>query len=92
MKKSIGIVELIGSANAIYVVDKMLKVANVSYASKETVFGAGRVTVFVKGDVSSVTEAVNNIKNSCACDIFATYVIANPHKETQKFLEKSMMK
>lgn len=41
MKKSIGIVELVGSANAIYVVDKMLKAANVSYASKETVFGSG---------------------------------------------------
>ncbi len=92
MKNSIGIVELVGSANAIYVVDKMLKAANVSYVSKETVFGSGRVTVFVQGDVSSVTAAVDNIKNSSACNIFATYVIANPHEETQKFLEKSMMK
>lgn len=89
MINSVGIVELVGSANAIYVVDKMLKTANVSYASKETVFGSGRVTVFVEGDVASVTEAVNNVKNNSECDIFATYVIANPHSETHKFLEKS---
>ena len=92
MGNSIGIVELIGSANAIYVVDQMLKAANVCYTSKETVFGAGRVTVFVQGDISSVTAAVDVVKNSGDCKVFATYVIANPHEETLKFLQKSMSK
>ena len=92
MENSIGIVELIGSANAIFVVDQMLKAANVRYTSKETVFGAGRVTVFMQGDVSSVTAAVEVVKNSKECKVFATYVIANPHEETQRFLEKSMKK
>jgi microcompartment protein CcmL/EutN len=92
MNKSIGIVELIGSANAIFVVDKMLKAASVTYTSKETVFGSGRVTVFVEGDVSSVTAAVESIENSNECKIFASYVIANPHEETKKLLEKSKMK
>ncbi len=92
MKSSVGIVELVGSANAIYSVDQMLKAANVSYLSKETIFGSGRVTVFMQGDLSSVTVAVEKIKACDALDVFATYIIASPHPETQKFLKKSMMK
>lgn len=92
MINSVGIVEVIGSANAVFAVDKMLKTANVRYLSKETVFGSGRVTVFVDGEVSAVTAAVDSVKNSSEFDVFATYVIANPHFETKKFLEKSMLK
>lgn len=92
MKTAIGIVELVGSANAIHVVDRMVKTADVQYLSKETVFGAGRVTVFVQGDVSAVTAAVDAVKNSDEYRAFSTYVIANPHPETQKFLKKSELK
>ena len=42
MQNSIGIVEVTGSANAIYVVDKLLKAAGVRFVSWETVFGIGR--------------------------------------------------
>lgn len=92
MRNALGIVEVVGSANAIFVVDRMTKTADVRYVSKETIFGLGRVTVFVQGDVSSVTEAIDVVKHSKECNIFATYVIANPHEETQKFLLKSMGK
>lgn len=92
MEHSIGIIEVTGSANAIYVVDKMLKTADVKYVSWETVFGLGRVTVFIQGDVASVVTAVETVKNNNECVVFASHVIANPHSETQKFLSKSQKK
>lgn len=92
MRNAIGIVEVVGSANAIFAVDRMMKIANVRYVSKETIFGLGRVTVFIQGDVSSVTEAIDVVKHCEECNIFSTYVIANPHLETQKFLVRSQDK
>ena len=89
MQNSIGIVETTGSANAIYVVDKMLKAAGVRFVSWETVFGIGRVTVFVQGDVASVSAAVEAVRKEAECKIFASYVIANPHPETRRFLHRS---
>lgn len=92
MKKSIGIIEVTGSANAICVIDMMLKTAEVEYISWETVFGLGRVTVFIQGDVASVATAVETVKNNNECVVFASHVIANPHSETQKFLARSQKK
>ena len=89
MQNSIGIVEVTGSANAIYIVDVMAKAAGVSFVSWETVFGIGRVTVFVRGDVSSVTAAVEAVQKDKSCQVFASYIIANPHPETMRFLERS---
>ena len=92
MKDAIGIVEVVGSANVIFLVDRMMKAANVRYVSKETIFGLGRVTVFIQGDLSSVTEAINIVEHCKECAIFATCVIANPHPETCKILSRSMLK
>ncbi len=92
MKNSIGIIEVTGSANAICAIDMMLKTAEVEYVSWETVFGLGRVTVFIRGDVASIVAAVETVKNSDACAVFASCVIANPHSETQKFLSNSQKK
>ena len=92
MRNALGIVEVVGSANAIFAVDRMMKTADVRYVSKETIFGLGRVTVFVQGEVSSVTEAIEVVKHCEECNTFATYVIANPHEETQKFLVRSQEK
>lgn len=92
MQNSIGIVEVTGSADAVYVVDKMLKAAEVRFVSWETVFGIGRVTVFVQGDVASVTAAIEAVKEDGKCKTFATYIIANPHSETRRFLYKSEKK
>ena len=89
---SVGMVEVTGSANAIYVVDVMLKAAGVCFTSWETVFGIGRVTVFVQGDVASVTAAVEAVKKNEKCAVFASYVIANPHSVTRKFLLRSEKK
>ena len=92
MQKSIGIVEVIGSANALHVVDMMLKAAEVRSISLETIFGIGRVTVFMQGDMASVTAAVEKVKTNDECEVFASYIIANPHYETWKFLNRSAEK
>jgi len=89
MNNSVGMVEVIGSANAIYILDVMLKASATSLLSWETIFGIGRVTVFVKGDVADVKAAVEAAKMDGTCDIFASYVIANPMRETRKMLESS---
>ena len=89
MNYSVAIVEVIGSANAVYILDVMLKASGVSLISWETIFGIGRVTVFVRGNVSDVKAAVEAAKKDNTCKIFASYVIANPQKETRKMLENS---
>lgn len=89
MRNSIGIVEVTGSANAVLAVDQMTKAAEVEFISWETIFGSGRVTVFVRGDVASVTAAVEAVRENKAYKVFASYVIANPHSETEKFLQRS---
>lgn len=92
MNYSVGMVEVIGSANAIYILDVMLKASATNLLSWETIFGIGRVTVFVKGDVADVKAAVEAAKRDGTCEIFASYVIANPLRETRRMLERSAIK
>ena len=89
MNYSVGIVEVIGSANAVYILDVMLKASGVNLISWETIFGIGRVTVFIRGNVSDVKAAVDAAKKDGSCKIFSSYVIANPQKETRRLLENS---
>ena len=56
-----GLVEVLGEANAVLVLDKMLKTAEVSYETQDTKCG-GHALVFVSGSVSAVTAAVESIK------------------------------
>lgn len=92
MNQSVGIVEVTGSSNAIYVIDTMLKAAAVRFVSWETIFGIGRVTVFVQGDVAAVNAAVEAARQNDMCKVFASYIIANPQAETRKFLCRSAKK
>ena len=52
-----GLVEVVGSSNAILVIDQMLKTSDVSFLTWQTKCG-GHATVFLTGDVSAVTAAV----------------------------------
>ena len=55
-----GLVEVVGSSNAILVIDQMLKTSDVSFLTWQTKCG-GHATVFLTGDVSAVTAAVDRI-------------------------------
>ena len=53
-----GLVEVLGSCNAVMVIDQMLKTADVSFRTWNGKCG-GHEVVFMSGDVSAVTAAVS---------------------------------
>ena len=87
--KSLGLVEVSGVVAAVDALDIMCKSANVSFVTWERKLGGRLVTIIVTGDVSDVTEAVEYVKRSCVTPPCASFVIANPHEETQRMVELS---
>ena len=82
-----GLVEVVGSSNAILVIDQMLKTSDVSFLTWQTKCG-GHATVFLTGDVSAVTAAVDSVKGNPPCEIVASAVISNPSGETVRLAEE----
>ncbi len=80
---ALGLVEVLGSASAVVVVDKMLKTSDVEYQARNYKCG-GHVTVFVSGDVAAVKSAVEAVQQNPPCEIFAAAVISNPSEETSR--------
>ena len=78
-----GLVEVVGSSNAILVIDQMLKTSDVSFLTWQTKCG-GHATVFLTGDVSAVTAAVDSVK--------ASAVISNPSGEMVRLAEEEAAK
>ena len=81
-----GLVEVLGSSNAILVIDQMLKTSEVSFRTWNTKCG-GHTTVFLSGDVSAVTAAVESVKLAPPCKVFQTAVISNPSQEMVQIVE-----
>ena len=79
--QAIGLVEVLGSANAIRVVDQMVKTSAVEFKTWHTRCG-GHATVFLAGDVSAVSAAVDSVRENPPCDITASAVISGPSEET----------
>ena len=88
MFNALGLVEVLGSADAIQVVDVMLKTSDVEFQTWNTKCG-GHTTVFVSGDVASVTEAVEHVKTNSPCDICKAAVISNPSEEAERLVLES---
>ena len=74
-----GLVEVLGSCNAVMVIDQMLKTADVSFRTWNGKCG-GHEVVFMSGDVSAVTAAVESVKQNPPCD--------NPSEETVRLVEE----
>ena len=85
---ALGLIEILGTANAVLVVDQVLKAADVNFKTWNYKCG-GHVTIFIVGDVSAVTAAVETVKNNPPCTVFCTSVIASPSEETAKWAEES---
>lgn len=81
-----GLVEVLGSGNAIKVTDQMLKTADVAFQTKNTRCG-GHTTVFISGDVSAVKAAIDSVRENPPCEIIAAAVISNPSEETVRLVE-----
>ena len=86
-----GLVEVLGSSNAILVVDQMLKTSDVSFRTWNTKCG-GHATVFLSGDVAAVTAAVDSIRQTPPCEVIAAAVISNPSGETVRLVEEDAAK
>lgn len=88
---ALGLVEVLGSSNAIVVVDQMVKTSDVAFTTWNTKCG-GHATVFLSGDVAAVTAAVESIKENPPCEIIAAAVISNPSGETARLMEEEAAK
>ena len=86
-----GLVEVLGSSNAILVVYQMLKTSDVSFRTWNTKCG-GHATVFLSGDVAAVTAAVDSIRQNPPCEVIAAAVISNPSGETVRLVEEDAAK
>ena len=73
-----GLVEVVGSANAILVVDRMLKAADVRYETWHTRCGG----------VAAVKAAVESVQGNPPCEIVAAAVISSPSEETARIVEE----
>lgn len=88
MFSALGLVEVNGSADAVQVVDLMVKTADVEFQTWNTKCG-GHATVFVSGAVSAVTSAVEAVKTNPPCTVIRTAVISGPAEETERLVIES---
>ncbi len=87
--QSLGFIEITGVAAAMDALDIMCKTSNVELATWERKLGGRLVTIIVKGDVASVTEAVETAKRKAIKKPAASGVIANPHEEIWRLVSLS---
>jgi len=89
MGKSYGFIEISGVVAATDALDIMCKTAEVEFVTWERKLGGRLVTIIVQGNVSAVKEAVEAAKNGAIKEPVAFGVIASPHEEIVKLVEKS---
>lgn len=86
---ALGFVEISGVTAAVDALDIMCKTAGVELATWERKLGGRLVTVVVRGDVASVTEAVETAAAKAIRKPAASGVIANPHPEIVRLVNLS---
>ncbi|MCR2045752.1 BMC domain-containing protein [Acetatifactor muris] len=86
---SLGFIEIPGVVAAVDALDIMCKTSGVELATWERKLGGRLVTIVVKGDVASVTEAVETASRKAIKKPAASGIIANPHEEIMRLVELS---
>ena len=86
---SLGFIEISGVVAAVDALDIMCKTSGVELATWERKLGGRLVTIIIRGDVASVTEAVETAKAKAIKKPCASGVIANPHEEVLRIVELS---
>lgn len=89
MGRSYGFIEITGVVAATDALDIMCKTAEVTLATWERKLGGRLVTLVVQGDVSAVTQAVDAAAQHAIKKPVASGVLANPHEEIVRLVEKS---
>ena len=82
-----GLVEVLGSSNAILCVDRMVKTSDVYFKTWNAKCG-GHVTIFMAGDLSAVNAAVNTVAENPPWEVFYTALISKPHEEMVRFVQE----
>lgn len=90
---ALGMVETIGLVASIEAADAMAKVARVGVICREEI-GGGYVTVMVRGEVGAVQASVDAgiAAAKKAGQLVTGYVIARPHRLTEKIIPNGEIK
>lgn len=86
-----GLVEVLGNASAVRVVDQMLKTSDVEFRTWNTRCG-GHTLIFMSGEVAAVTAAVDSVRTNPPCEVLNTAVISNPSAETERLVGENESK
>ncbi|MDD4851536.1 MAG: BMC domain-containing protein [Gemmiger sp.] len=89
MGNAYGFIEIPGVVAATDALDIMCKTAAVTLATWERKLGGRLVTLVVQGDVSAVTQAVEAANAQALKKPVASGVLANPHPEIVRLIQKS---
>ncbi len=89
MGRSYGFMEIVGVVAAIDALDIMCKTSEVRLLTWERKLGGRLVTLVIEGDVSAVKEALEAAKVLSLKVPVTVGIIANPHREIIRMLEKS---
>lgn len=89
MRESYGFIEITGVAAAMDALDIMCKTADVELVTWERKLGGRLVTLIVQGNVAAVKEAVAVANEKAIKKPVASGVIANPHEEIIRLVQKS---
>ncbi|MDY2880596.1 MAG: BMC domain-containing protein [Candidatus Borkfalkiaceae bacterium] len=89
MGKALGFLEISGVVAAVDALDLMAKAADVEFVTWEKKLGGRLVTVIVRGEVSAVTAAIEAASQGAIKKPVCKAVIANPHSEIERIVEKS---
>lgn len=89
MGNAYGFFEIPSTTAAIDALDIMCKTADVEFVTWEKKLGGRLVTIIIKGSVSDVTQAIETATAKAIKKPAATVVIANPHEEIIRIVNKS---
>ncbi|MDU1412464.1 MAG: BMC domain-containing protein [Clostridium sp.] len=89
--EAIGLIETFGLVFALEAADAMCKAADVELIGYENV-ASGYISVLVRGDVGACKTAVETgvqaVKSMEGGNLYSSVVIARPHQDLEKILEK----
>ena len=88
--EALAVVEIRYFANAVRILDQMVKAANVEFLSSEKYLGGRLVTMILGGSVTDAKNAVEIAKETCAempeNPLRMALVISNPHPAIMKYI------
>jgi len=90
-REAIGLIETFGLVFALEAADAMCKAADVDLVGYENV-ASGYISVIVTGDVGACRAAVDagvaSVKNMEDGNVYSSVVIARPHDDLKKIIDK----